>query len=206
MLIQLNNAGKQYQNDWIFRKLDLQINAGDKLGITGPNGSGKSTLLKILSGQTSLSKGERLFKDLNSKDIDEENVYQYISFAAPYIELIEEFTLMESVVFYNKFRKLISGITMEDIILLSGLKNSNKPLKSYSSGMKQRVKLLLALCFEGHVIILDEPSTNLDDEAKVWTEILIKNFLGNRSLIIASNENKDFAFVDKVIDIRDYKS
>lgn len=206
MLIELKNAGKQFQRDWIFRDLSLKIEQGDKIGITGPNGSGKSTLLKVISGQTSLSKGNRFYYNNIGDQIDEENLYSKVSFAAPYIELIEEFSLQEIINFCNKFRPLYNGVSLNEVAVLSGLPLNNKVIKSFSSGMKQRVKLLLAICFESELILIDEPSTNLDEEAGNWYNVVLKSFLGDRTLIIASNDLNDFKLTDSLIDIRNYKS
>ncbi|HMG16191.1 MAG TPA: ATP-binding cassette domain-containing protein, partial [Saprospiraceae bacterium] len=181
------------------------IKEGDKIGISGPNGSGKSTLLKIISGQTSLTKGRRTYQNENSISLEEENIYDKISFAAPYIELIEEFNLLEMINFYHKFRPLVKGLKEYDLVELSTISHTNKLIKTYSSGMKQRVKLLLALCFEAEVILLDEPSTNLDKEGVEWTNNLIYSYLLGRTLIIASNDVKDFDNINSELDIRDYK-
>ena len=205
MLIQLIDAGKRYHNDWIFKNLNLIIKEGDKIGISGPNGSGKSTLLKIISGQTSLSKGTRVYQNEAGLNYEEEIIYDKISFAAPYIELIEEFTLIEIIGFYHKFRPLVNGLQESDILDLSRITKTNKLIKTFSSGMKQRVKLLLALCFESEVILLDEPSTNLDKEGVEWTNNLIYSYLLGRTLILASNDVKDFDNISSELDIRDYK-
>ncbi len=205
MLIQLIDAGKRYHNDWIFKNLNLTIKEGDKIGISGPNGSGKSTLLKIISGQTSLTKGVRIYQNALAKTYEEEIIYDKISFAAPYIELIEEFSLIEMISFYAKFRPLVQGLKESDLLELSRISQTNKLIKMFSSGMKQRVKLLLALCFEAEVIILDEPSTNLDKEGIEWTNNLIYSYLLGRTLILASNDVKDFENISTELDIRDYK-
>lgn len=205
MFIELSDAGKRYQNDWIFKGLNLKIQEGDRIGISGPNGSGKSTLLKIISGQTSLTKGKRVYQDANGTQLEEEGIFNKISFAAPYIELIEEFSLSEIINFYHKFRPLVKGLSESDVVEMSRIPQANKVIKAYSSGMKQRVKLVLALCFDGEVILLDEPSTNLDKDGVEWTKNLIYTYLSDRTLVLASNEIKDFENINSVLDIRDYK-
>lgn len=205
MFIELSDAGKRYQNDWIFKGLNLKIHEGDRIGISGPNGSGKSTLLKIISGQTSLTKGKRIYQNELAIQLEEESIFNKISFAAPYIELIEEFSLSEIISFYHKFRPLVKGLKESDVIEMSRIPQANKVIKAYSSGMKQRVKLVLALCFDGELILLDEPSTNLDKDGVEWTKNLIYTYLSDRTLVLASNEIKDFENINSVLDIRDYK-
>lgn len=204
MRILLERTSKKYKHDTIFHELSLQLSQGDRLGISGPNGSGKSTLLKVISGQTSPTKGIRNYLTDTGQGIEEEQVYSRINYAAPYIELIEEFTLPEILKFYSGFRKSYLG-TIEDLTDLSGIAFRNRYIKDYSSGMKQRVKLLLALGFESEIVLLDEPSTNLDKEGVLWTQELIKNYLKGRTLVIASNEPNDFAVIGNILDIRDYK-
>lgn len=204
MQIILEKISKKYKHDIIFRELSLVINKGDKLGISGPNGSGKSTLLKIISGQTSPSKGIRIFKNDADQLLDEELVFSKFSYAAPYIELIEEFTLPELLKFYSGFRKCYL-LSLDELAEISGIAYKNRYIKDFSSGMKQRVKILLALCFESEVVMLDEPSTNLDTEGITWTKAMINNYLFDRTLIIASNELNDFTSTQKVLDIRDFK-
>ena len=105
MTIQLQNIGKRYRLEWIFRGIHNGFQAGERWAILGPNGSGKSTLLKVLSGHLTPSKGEVSFED-HGVVIKEEAVYKKISYAAPYIELIEEFTLEEMLRFHSKLKPL----------------------------------------------------------------------------------------------------
>jgi len=205
MRILLDQASKKYKHDTIFRNLSLQLNKGDRLGISGPNGSGKSTLLKIISGQTSLTKGTRTYFSENGNAIEEELVFSHFSYAAPYIVLIEEFTLPEILKFYAGFRKSYVD-SVDEMTQISGIAFKNRYIKDYSSGMKQRAKILLALCFESEVVLLDEPSTNLDKEGVSWTKALIETYLNERTLIIASNEANDFDLIHNQLDIRDYKN
>lgn len=205
MRISLNNISKKYKRDVIFQNLSFEINYGDRVGIAGPNGSGKSTLLKVISAQTSLSKGEIIYTNTDNKIIDHEEVYNRFNFVAPYIELIEEFDLIEILSFHSGFRKS-NFKSMQEIAELSRINWRGRYIKDYSSGMKQRAKILLALCFESDVVMLDEPSTNLDVEGIAWVKSMLNNHLNNRTLIIASNEVKDFDVIDKQLDIRDYKN
>jgi ABC-type multidrug transport system ATPase subunit len=91
MNISLNNVGRRFNKEWIFRNLSTEFTSGNSYAILGPNGSGKSTLLSVLTGSLSPSEGEISFSD--TKEISVENIYKYISLAAPYLELVETFTL-----------------------------------------------------------------------------------------------------------------
>ncbi len=205
MTIQLQNIGKRYRLEWIFRGLDATFQAGERWAILGPNGSGKSTLLKVLSGHLTPSKGNISFEN-QGVAIKEEAVYKKISYAAPYIELIEEFTLEEALRFHAKLRPLLPGFTPASLYeLLSLPRSRQKEIRFFSSGMKQRLKLALAVCSDTPVLLLDEPATNLDVQGVDWYKNLISTYAAERLVIIASNDPHDAAFCGKHLNILDFK-
>ena len=171
----------------------------------GPNGSGKSTLLKILSGHLTPSQG-KLLPFLNDTLIPLDQLYKYISFAAPYMDLIEEFTLEESIEFHAQFKPFRNKMKVRDFMeILKLQKSANKPLKFFSSGMKQRVKLGLALFSDVPLVLLDEPTTNLDVEGADWYSEGINSLPKNTLLIVASNTPSDYESFDHKLFIKDYK-
>lgn len=205
MEVVLHNVSKRYRFEWIFKGIDFTFQAGQRYAILGPNGSGKSTFLKILSGHLSPSKGKVEFLQNKSK-IDIDDVYRQVGFAAPYIELIEDFTLKEAILFHQKFKPFLQKLQAEDIIKILGFQHStNKEVKYFSSGMKQRLKLALALCSDTSLLLLDEPTTNLDQQGFDWYSDLIKTYGGDRLLIVASNVETDYAFCDHHLNILDFK-
>ena len=125
MKIQLNNIGKRYRLEWIFRGMNSTFQSGERWAILGPNGSGKSTLLKVISGHLTPSKGDIFFEDQGAK-VKEEAVYQKISYAAPYIELIEEFTLEEALLFHARLKPFLPGFTPASIYELMALPRSRQ--------------------------------------------------------------------------------
>lgn len=206
MEINLSNAGKRFRFDWIFRGLTHSFQSGTCTALTGPNGSGKSTLMKALSGHLSLSKGAIAFSN-NGKVVAPEDVYKLVGYAAPYIELIEEFTLTEAIAFHARLKPLQKGLTPETLTdLLELSKSRHKEIRFFSSGMKQRVKLALAVCSDCPIILLDEPSTNLDVNAIVWSHRLIREFGAGRLTVIATNDPGDLELCDRQLDIIDRKS
>ncbi|HMR42513.1 MAG TPA: ABC transporter ATP-binding protein [Saprospiraceae bacterium] len=205
MNIALENVGKKYRYEWIFKGLSFQFQASGKYAILGPNGSGKSTFLKILSGHLSPSSGKIIFTKRN-KSLDINAVYKEISYAAPYIELIEEFTLLEILRFQQKFKPYHPTATPDFIIELLGFEKSrHKEIRFFSSGMKQRLKLALALCADVPVILLDEPTTNLDREGIGWYKNMVNRFGGERLIVVVSNVEEDFEFCTEKISITDWK-
>ncbi len=204
MTIKLEGIGRRFNQDWIFRGIDYSFNSHEKYAILGPNGSGKSTLLSVLMGSLSPSEGKISYSD--SGPVPIEIIYKSISLAAPYLDLIEEFTLAETIDFHFKFKEVHPAIERKDILSLLGLERSqDKALKYFSSGMKQRTKLLLACCSATPILILDEPTSNLDTQGVAWYHDLIKQFTANRLVIIGSNQETEYSFCNNLIQITDFK-
>ncbi|MCC6724863.1 MAG: ABC transporter ATP-binding protein [Saprospiraceae bacterium] len=205
MQIKLEQVSKRYRYEWIFKGVDYQFVAGSRTAITGPNGSGKSTLMKVLSGHLSPTKGQAEFIAEGEK-IGADDVYQQVAYAAPYIELIEEFTLAEAIDFHQKFKPLLSGIRTEEVLdLLAFPKAKDKQVRHFSSGMKQRLKLALAACSASSLLLLDEPTTNLDAQGVDWYLALMERFIGDKTVVVASNMPVDYGFCSELIDILKYK-
>lgn len=205
MQITLQQVSKRYRYEWIFKGIDYQLVAGGRYAVIGPNGSGKSTLMKVLSGHLSPTKGQVSFV-AEGKKIAPDDVYRHVSYAAPYIELIEEFTLVEALDFHQKFKPLLPGLSTDDVIdLLAFPKAKDKQVRHFSSGMKQRLKLALACCSASSLLLLDEPTTNLDAQGVDWYLALTERFLGQRTVVVASNVAVDYGFCEERIDILKYK-
>jgi ABC-type multidrug transport system ATPase subunit len=205
MKINLTQLGKRYNRDWIFRNLDFQFDDGKHYAITGPNGSGKSTLLQLISGSAIYNEGTIHYAE-NEKSFSADKIFQKISFAAPYLDMIEEMTLTEFFSFHHKMKGWLPALETKEIIYLSSLENAaHKQIRYFSSGMKQRVKLAQAIFSNVPVVLLDEPLTNLDEEGVSLYHHLITKYCQNRLLIISSNDKKEYSFCDEIIDIRDFK-
>lgn len=199
MQIEAKNLGKRFNLDWIFRNLNLHFYSDKSYAITGSNGSGKSTLLQILSGILPFSEGSLNYSKGQTL-IEPDSIYQHLSLAAPYQELIEEFTLSEQIQFHLKFKKLKENLTKEELIHILQLeKSQNKEIRFFSSGMKQRLKLGLAMYSNTSMLLLDEPTTNLDAQGIDWYQYEIKKNLSNRLVIICSNQLHEYDFCDEVI-------
>jgi ABC-type multidrug transport system ATPase subunit len=160
----------------------------------------------VLSGSMQVSEGQLQFHFQSSSNGSAENSYQFISVAAPYLEVIEEMTLKEFFDFHQGFKKFLSGFTTEKIIAELGLEASaDKQIRYYSSGMKQRVKLAQCIFSDTPVVLLDEPCTNLDRPGIELYHQLIKNYCSERIVIVSSNDEVEYSFCTEKINISDYK-
>ncbi|MCF8461236.1 MAG: ATP-binding cassette domain-containing protein [Flavobacteriales bacterium] len=204
--ISLQNVGKRYNHEWIFRGISHTFKQNEHTVIRGANGSGKSTLLQVILGSTIASEGE-LSYSTNGKEVKVEESLGLFSLATPYLELVEEFTLIEMLEFHQKMKSFKAGLTIDSIIETLYLTDSkNKAIKYYSSGMKQRVKLGLALLSDTAFVLLDEPTSNLDAAAIDWYKNLVEENKDGRIIIVCSNDQKDeFSFCSEELNVKDYK-
>jgi ABC-type multidrug transport system ATPase subunit len=205
MKIKLSGAGKRFNRDWIFRKATLEFGSAGSYAITGPNGSGKSTLLQSLAGLLQVSEGSISYIS-NDTVLPDEEVYRFISFCAPYIEVVEEMNLTELLAFHQVFKPFHSFLTPEKIIDFIGLTGAAaKQIRHFSSGMKQRVKLGQAIFSDTPVILLDEPCTNLDAGGIALYHSLMNEYCSNRLVIVSSNDEVEYRFCKERIDITRFK-
>ncbi|GMQ29373.1 ABC transporter ATP-binding protein [Algoriphagus confluentis] len=203
--IQLQEVSKRFQYEWIFKNLNLILYPGSALAITGGNGSGKSTLLKCMAGVIPITSGRIQFI-LDGKEIDDGEKYNYLSLSAPYLEVPEEFTLSELIRFHFKFKKLLAGISENDLLeILFLTAHRKKKVAQFSSGMKQRLKLGLAVFSDVPLVLLDEPTSNLDQKGVQWYQDLISRYQMNRTLLVCSNDPREYEFSTHKIALEDYK-
>lgn len=203
MQIQLNKVGKRYNRDWIFKNISFEFESGKRYAITGSNGSGKSTLLQVIAGAVIHNQGTIEYS-FNQKRIQDAEFYKYSSIVAPYLEVIEEMTATEFLHFHHSFKKLI--LPVEQILDIVGLtKASDKQIRFFSSGMKQRIKMAQAFFSDTDVLFLDEPTTNLDQQGVDLYHTLIKEHSAGKTILVASNDKTEYDFCETAISIHDYK-
>jgi ABC-type multidrug transport system ATPase subunit len=205
MQISTKNLGKKFSNEWIFRNLNQTFQSGESYTFVGSNGSGKSTLLQVLSGYMPHSEGIIEYS-ANNKNIEIDSFYKHLIIAAPYLELIEDFTLTELLEFHIQFKPFKNNLSINDFIEFIELpKAKNKEIKFFSSGMKQRVKLGLAFWSDSEILMLDEPTSNLDAQATEWYLRNVQEYSINRLLLICSNQPAEYEFCKNILNIQDYK-
>jgi ABC-type multidrug transport system ATPase subunit len=199
--ISLIGAGKRFNKDWVFQSLNVDFVQGQHYALIGNNGSGKSTLLQVIAGFTNLSKGT-----IEWDNADSQTIYDQISIAAPYLELVEELTTLEHFEFHAKFKSLTENISIQEMIQLIGLeKSTHKQIRYFSSGMKQRLKLALAIFSTTPILLLDEPCSNLDKEGYALYKQLIQQYAMQKLIIVGSNDPEEYAFCTQQINLMDYK-
>ncbi|MBA2744842.1 MAG: ABC transporter ATP-binding protein [Flavisolibacter sp.] len=201
MKISLNDAGKRFNREWIFRNANISFEAAHPTAITGANGSGKSTLLQCIGGMMELSEGKIEYEGYNN-----ETIYKNISFCAPYLELIEEMTMKEFLSFHAAFKPFLKEFTVHAIINEIGLNEAKeKQLRNFSSGMKQRVKLAQAIFSDTDIVLLDEPCSNLDEQGIALYHQLIQKYCCERLVIVCSNDPVEYNFCKRTVSMVEFK-
>lgn len=205
--LKVKDLRKNFNRRLVFAKLNFELKSGDRLVITGKNGSGKSTLVKILAGVLTETSGSFEYI-LNDRKIDRENIYQIVGLVSPYLVLYDEFTAFENLSLFAKIRNLkVNDDDINEVLKRVGLfERRNDLVRTYSSGMKQRIKYASAILHDPFVLLLDEPTSNLDLEGKSFVDELINNFREDGIVIVATNESQDFKYGKRVINLDEYKN
>jgi len=204
--IDATGLGKRFQRDWIFRGLTRTFRPGSATAVLGPNGAGKSTLLNTISGQLLPTEGTLAYS-LGGASVPVEDVPQHLAYAAPYLELLEELTLLEMVHFHTQFKPLQARVSVDRLIELAYLEKSRRQLiREFSSGMKQRLKLALALYAQAPLLLLDEPTTNLDATGVAWYQEQVRATRRGRTLLLSSNVPAEYAFCDEHLLVTDLQT
>ncbi len=205
--IQSQNLSKLFGRRLIFKDINFNWTERGIFGISGPNGSGKSTLVKIIAGLVAPSKGKIIHKN-SEVEIIPEKLHNHIGFVSPYLVLYEEFSAWENLKIFAKIRGVDFDKEKVSYYLTQFLLESRKNdlVKTYSSGMKQRLKFIFALMHSPEVLIFDEPTSNLDEEGKKVVYKIIEEESRISIIIIASNEERDLIFCQEKILLENFKT
>jgi heme exporter protein A len=204
--VEANKLNKTFGRRLIFNGINFRYDERGVFGIAGPNGSGKSTLVKIIAGVISPTKGKIIHKNSDAEVIPEK-LHNYIGFVSPYLVLYEEFTAWENLEIFSNIR----GITFDkeyakELLNRFLLYNRRNDLvKTYSSGMKQRMKFIFSLIHQPALLIFDEPTSNLDNEGKNSVYEIIEDKSKESIIIIASNDKADLDLCPEILDLTAFK-
>ena len=206
MIIELENISKRYTDQWILKNVNFRFSKNNIYGIRGPNGSGKSTLLKIISGYLSPTSGQVRYLNDEGSSITRVNIYKMCSMWSPHVALLSHLTIREMIEYHFTFKRIRNGIEISSLIDSIGFASiGQQRINSLSSGQAQRLGLALSLYADSSLLLLDEPSSYLDDSTELWLQNMIQDFSKNRIVIISSNEARDMLHVKKFLDIQDYQ-
>ncbi len=196
--IQARGISKKYNNITLFKNLDFSVSTGNSLAVTGPNGSGKSTLLEIAAHLRMPTKGTIAFAE-NGSAVPAERIHSLIGFSSFRINPYGDLTGYENIAFVAGGGG--TGLSRADELLerLNLYQDRDKRVRHYSSGMKQRLRFLLAVINEPPVLFFDEPGANLDRQGRDIIYSFIDSLKKERIIIIATNEGEEAGLCDERI-------
>jgi len=190
-MIVLEGLQKKFGKQHILQDVSYTFQTGSKTVILGSNGSGKSTLIKILSGALEATEGSPVYT-FEGSNVTAKSAGLHVGIAAPYVALNPMFSLKETLAFHEQFCPFPESFKLTDWLFKAGLAaHEDKRLSTFSSGMLQRVRLLLAVANDRPLLLLDEPLSNLDAEGVQFYTELIRSFALSKTIIVGSNYQKD---------------
>ncbi|MDE3056448.1 MAG: ABC transporter ATP-binding protein [Bacteroidota bacterium] len=198
---------KEFNRRVIFDSISFTLHEGEAFAITGRNGSGKSTLVKILCGLLSPTKGT-VRVSVEGKEVNAEILFRHLGFVAPYLNMYDEFSGIENLMLFGKIRGLennFAGDAEELLRQFNIFERRHDEVRTYSSGMKQRLKFAAALLHRPEILVMDEPTSNLDEEGIAAVRSVIAEHRRRGILIIATNEKEDVKYADAVLNLDERK-
>lgn len=198
LAIKVENLRKNFGERKVISSLNLELRQGESVAITGPNGSGKTTLLKLLLALLRPSSGKVTYYD-DDRVLSREELRHRISFVSPYLSLYDQLSAEENLQFFTAVRGgNITGKDIDSLLLRVGLDGRGMDLVSeYSTGMKQRLKYAVALSSKPDFLLIDEPSSGLDDSGKAMMTALIEEQRSGSIIIIATNEKEEYSLASQ---------
>lgn len=202
MEVRLEKLSRSFGAQQVLRDVNHHIAEGTAHAVLGGNGSGKSTLLRLVQGSLTPSSGKVVYLQ-NGKEAQPDKLPYIISLAGPYLELIEELTAFEFLSFYEKFRPFLQNIDPKQLLEIAMLTEAaDKEIRHFSSGMRQRLRLAVAMLSQSSLILLDEPSSNLDPRGVGWYQQLVENYRQGRTMLVGSNfQEEEIFFCDHQLEI-----
>jgi heme exporter protein A len=200
-MLQANSLSKDFDRRKIFSALSFSVSSGSSLAITGRNGTGKSTLAKILCGVLTPTSGAAILS-CNGTIVSAERLHRHVGLVSPYVQMYDEFSGIENLRIMLAIRGLKHQPDEQLRLLLRQFGIDDRrydDVRTYSSGMKQRLKYAAALLHEPELLVLDEPTSNLDEQGIEAVHTVMVEQKKSGILIIATNDRDDLAYADQIV-------
>jgi heme exporter protein A len=206
MMVRADNLQKHYDRSCVFERLSFELRLGESLGIQGANGSGKSTLMRLLAGVAAPTRGTVTYLR-HGQALEKTERIRYIGFVAPYLQFYDDLTGLENVLFSLRAKGITPDIHQVELLFehFAIAAARRKLVRTYSSGMTQRLRFVHAFASAPTVCLLDEPTTTLDRSGISLLWNYVDQQRPNIILIIASNDADDLAQCQRRLCIEDFK-
>jgi heme exporter protein A len=197
--LDVKNLAKRFGHRPVFQDISFSLDYGSSIAVVGPNGSGKSTMLRLIAGLLMPTSGEAVFYE-NNKRLDFDRLRRKMAMVAPYLSLYSSLTAAENLRFFSEVDGLrIDRQKIEEILARVGLENrADDRVGEYSSGMHQRLKYAVALLKNPEILIIDEPSTNLDENGRKIVYDAINAIRKDCIVIVATNEKEEYSLAEGI--------
>lgn len=203
--LEVRGLSKRYSRRRVVEDLHLQAASGQVLGLLGANGSGKSTVIKMIAGLVRPDSGS-IHLRIDDTDIDHRLVSNYCGLVAPYLTLYDEFSPLELLHLHAELHGRLTEPGRSELLLeMLGLDTvSSRTIRDFSSGMRQRLTIAIALSLRPPLLLLDEPGVTLDDPGRSALAACITNARQDGSVIIlATNDDREQGLCDRVVRMTD---
>jgi heme exporter protein A len=201
--VEFRGVGKRFASRSALAAVSGELRPGRVLVVAGPNGAGKSTLLNILAGMLRPSRGDVAYHAA-AGPLPRARWFEVLGMAAPDMSVYEELSAVENLRFFARLRGLhLAEAALAALLEELGLaaREQRRPVATYSSGMKQRVKLAQAVLHEPPVLLLDEPSSNLDADGHEVVAGLVRRFRERSAVAVATNDPREMGWADARLDL-----
>jgi heme exporter protein A len=200
MEVNAEQITKKFGHRTVIKNLSLSVTSGQCLAIVGANGSGKTTLMRILANLIQPTSGQVRYS-IQQAIVRQERIFQHIGYIGPYLELYQDLTALENLRFFSKMKSLSEPLPrIRELLKQFGLwGREDEAVKTYSSGMKQRLKYIFALLGEPEALFVDEPRANLDEPGIRTVYAALSDYKKQRIVILATNDSDDLALADKKV-------
>jgi heme exporter protein A len=201
--VEFRGVSKRFGNRNVLAAVSGELRPGRVLVVAGPNGAGKSTLLNVLAGVLRASRGEVSYHGATGP-LPRARWFEVLGMASPDMSVYEELSALENLEFFARLRGLhVASAALAGLLEGLGLapREQRRAVQTYSSGMKQRVKLAQAILHEPPVLYLDEPSSNLDEAGHEAVAALVRRFRERSAVAVATNDPREVGWADARIDL-----
>lgn len=197
--LEVVGLGMRFGRRRVFSAVEFSLSRGDCMVVAGRNGAGKSTLLRVLAGLIRPTSGQVRLSFAADTGITygscgtPEELRQHVGMCAPDLELYSELTAAENITFYSAVRGLACtrNNVLEALDRVALADRADDRVSAFSSGMKQRLRLLFAIRHRPPLLLLDEPGSNLDQDGRELVAEIVREQLAAGIVILATNDRRE---------------
>lgn len=195
-MLEIKNIKKTFKTQEVLKNINLSLTSGEIVGLIGENGAGKTTLMNIILGNIHPDQGSVFLKQ-NKNYVTSQKIMQSIGYLLD-IEFYTNFSAIELINLLNLYEnKYIDNKNKKEMLSFFNLPETKK-IKEYSYGMKQRLRLLVALSQERDLLILDEPLLGLDISSINLMKRRLKEFVKQGGSVLLSSHQ--LSEIENIID------